>query len=185
MSSAASEAHPASAFRSLERSKGKLRRVRTAFTLDQLRILEHSFHSSHYLSVFERYAIASTLCLTETQVKIWFQNRRTKWKKECEGKGVPEEQLQCGVRYPSPPPVYPTALPLYNTMHCHKGPQIQLFTPPSFLLPQYHQHPVEGSSPVLSEERERRREGIREECLQRSERERNRREPGSVLCNCC
>ncbi|KAK6316208.1 hypothetical protein J4Q44_G00137320 [Coregonus suidteri] len=94
--SKASEAHPAFACRSLESSKGKSRRVRTAFTLDQLHILEHSFHSSHYLSVFERYAIALMLRLTETQVKIWFQNRRTKWKTECEGKGVPEEQLQCG-----------------------------------------------------------------------------------------
>ncbi|XP_019908798.2 homeobox protein pnx [Esox lucius] len=74
--------HTASTCQSTEKSKGKARRVRTAFTLDQLRILEHSFHSSHYLSVFERYAIASTLRLTETQVKIWFQNRRTKWKKE-------------------------------------------------------------------------------------------------------
>ncbi|CAB1318777.1 unnamed protein product [Coregonus sp. 'balchen'] len=139
--SKASEAHPAFACRSLESSKGKSRRVRTAFTLDQLHILEHSFHSSHYLSVFERYAIALMLRLTETQVKIWFQNRRTKWKTECEGKGVPEEQLQCGVRYPSPPPVYPTTIPLYNKMHFHQGPQIQLFTPPTFLTPQYHHHP--------------------------------------------
>ncbi|XP_024252600.1 homeobox protein pnx [Oncorhynchus tshawytscha] len=141
MSPVASEARPASACHCPERSKGKLRRVRTAFTLDQLRILEHSFHSSRYLSVFERYAVASTLCLTETQVKIWFQNRRTKWKKECEGKGVPEEQLQCGAGYPSPPPVYPTTRPLYNTMRCHQGPQIQLFTPPCFLVPQYHRRP--------------------------------------------
>ncbi|CDQ82290.1 unnamed protein product [Oncorhynchus mykiss] len=121
-------------------SKGKSRRVRTAFTLDQLHILEHSFHSSHYLSVFERYAIALMLCLTETQVKIWFQNRRTKWKKECEGKGLPEQQLQCGVRYPSPAPIYPTTFPLYNKMHFHQGPQIQMFTPPTFLTPQYNHH---------------------------------------------
>ncbi|XP_021456988.1 homeobox protein pnx [Oncorhynchus mykiss] len=134
------ESHPASVCRSLERSKGKSRRVRTAFTLDQLHILEHSFHSSHYLSVFERYAIALMLCLTETQVKIWFQNRRTKWKKECEGKGLPEQQLQCGVRYPSPAPIYPTTFPLYNKMHFHQGPQIQMFTPPTFLTPQYNHH---------------------------------------------
>ncbi|KAL0965263.1 hypothetical protein UPYG_G00278990 [Umbra pygmaea] len=131
-----------SACQSLEKSKGKSRRVRTAFTLDQLRMLEHSFHNSHYLSVFERYAIASTLRLTETQVKIWFQNRRTKWKKDCEGKVPEEQELQYGVNYPSPsPPAYPSTLPLFNPMHCHKGPQIQLLTPPSFLVPQYYQHP--------------------------------------------
>nr|XP_040053453.1 homeobox protein pnx isoform X1 [Gasterosteus aculeatus aculeatus] len=62
--------------------EGKRRRVRTAFTVEQLRILERSFRTSHYLSVLERHAVASALRLSETQVKIWFQNRRTKWKKE-------------------------------------------------------------------------------------------------------
>ncbi|XP_078477781.1 LOW QUALITY PROTEIN: inactive carboxypeptidase-like protein X2 [Lampetra planeri] len=62
--------------------RGNSRRIRTAFTLEQLRILEHSFHRCHYLSVLERHAIAAALRLSETQVKIWFQNRRTKWKKE-------------------------------------------------------------------------------------------------------
>ncbi|XP_026210207.1 LOW QUALITY PROTEIN: homeobox protein pnx [Anabas testudineus] len=66
----------------LQRSKAKSRRVRTAFTLEQLQVLEHSFQRCHYLSVLERHTIASSLRLSETQVKIWFQNRRTKWKKE-------------------------------------------------------------------------------------------------------
>ncbi|XP_059395328.1 homeobox protein pnx isoform X1 [Carassius carassius] len=75
-------------------AKGKSKRIRTAFTLDQLRILERSFQNSHYLSVFERHCIATALRLSETQVKIWFQNRRTKWKKEQEGHGG-EEQKHC------------------------------------------------------------------------------------------
>uniref|UniRef100_A0A665VDK5 Posterior neuron-specific homeobox n=1 Tax=Echeneis naucrates TaxID=173247 RepID=A0A665VDK5_ECHNA len=66
----------------LQRSKVKSRRVRTAFTAEQLRILELSFRRCHYLSVLERHSIAAALRLSETQVKIWFQNRRTKWKKE-------------------------------------------------------------------------------------------------------
>ncbi|XP_017575854.1 homeobox protein pnx [Pygocentrus nattereri] len=69
----------------------KARRVRTAFTLEQLRVLERSFQSSHYLSVLERHVIAAALRLSETQVKIWFQNRRTKWKKEREGHGAEEQ----------------------------------------------------------------------------------------------
>ncbi|XP_054468987.1 homeobox protein pnx [Anoplopoma fimbria] len=64
------------------RSEGKSRRIRTAFTLEQLQGLEHSFCRCHYLSVLERHRVASALRLSETQVKIWFQNRRTKWKKE-------------------------------------------------------------------------------------------------------
>uniref|UniRef100_A0A3B4AXR5 Homeobox domain-containing protein n=1 Tax=Periophthalmus magnuspinnatus TaxID=409849 RepID=A0A3B4AXR5_9GOBI len=62
--------------------KTKSRRNRTAFTLEQLQILEHSFQRCHYLSVLDRHNIATHLHLSETQVKIWFQNRRTKWKKE-------------------------------------------------------------------------------------------------------
>ncbi|XP_051906885.1 homeobox protein pnx [Hippocampus zosterae] len=73
-------------------SKCGVRRVRTAFTLDQLRVLELSFHRCHYLSPVERHALAGALCLTHTQVKIWFQNRRTKWKKE-EGMRVQEHHI--------------------------------------------------------------------------------------------
>ncbi|XP_028835331.1 homeobox protein pnx [Denticeps clupeoides] len=69
--------------------RGRAKRFRTAFTLEQLRILERSFQSSHYLSVLERFTIARALRLSETQVKIWFQNRRTKWKKEREGQVCP------------------------------------------------------------------------------------------------
>ncbi|XP_077441798.1 homeobox protein pnx [Vanacampus margaritifer] len=73
------------------RSKCVSRRVRTAFTLDQLQLLELSFHRCHYLSLVERHALAGTLGLTHTQVKIWFQNRRTKWRKE-EGLRMEEPQ---------------------------------------------------------------------------------------------
>ncbi|OCT69924.1 NK1 transcription factor-related protein 2 [Xenopus laevis] len=60
----------------------KPRRARTAFTYEQLVALESRFRSNRYLSVCERLSLALTLHLTETQVKIWFQNRRTKWKKQ-------------------------------------------------------------------------------------------------------
>ena len=60
---------------------GKARRARTAFTYEQLVALENKFKQTRYLSVCERLNLALSLNLTETQVKIWFQNRRTKWKK--------------------------------------------------------------------------------------------------------
>ena len=58
------------------------RRRRTAFTSSQLKFLERSFHERKYLSISERNNLAKWLKLSDTQVKTWFQNRRTKWKKE-------------------------------------------------------------------------------------------------------
>lgn len=67
---------------------GKARRARTAFTYEQLVALENKFKQTRYLSVCERLNLALSLNLTETQVKIWFQNRRTKWKKQNPGHDI-------------------------------------------------------------------------------------------------
>jgi homeobox protein EMX len=55
--------------------------VRTAFSPTQLLKLEHAFESNQYVVGAERKTLAQQLSLTETQVKVWFQNRRTKHKR--------------------------------------------------------------------------------------------------------
>ncbi|KAK3088602.1 hypothetical protein FSP39_021174 [Pinctada imbricata] len=60
----------------------KPRKARTAFTDHQLNCLEKHFERQKYLSVQDRMELASKLNLSDTQVKTWYQNRRTKWKRQ-------------------------------------------------------------------------------------------------------
>ncbi|KFQ46295.1 Homeobox protein not2, partial [Nestor notabilis] len=60
----------------------KAKRVRTIFTSEQLARLEEEFARQQYLVGTERWLLASSLHLTEEQVKVWFQNRRIKWRKQ-------------------------------------------------------------------------------------------------------
>ncbi|GMT26469.1 hypothetical protein PFISCL1PPCAC_28390, partial [Pristionchus fissidentatus] len=59
----------------------KHKRIRTAFSPAQLVQLEKAFLANHYVVGTERKQLASRLSLSETQVKVWFQNRRTKHKR--------------------------------------------------------------------------------------------------------
>ncbi|GAU98703.1 hypothetical protein RvY_09816 [Ramazzottius varieornatus] len=58
------------------------RKPRQAYTSKQLERLEIEFKGDKYLTVSKRVHLAEFLELTEAQVKTWFQNRRTKWKKQ-------------------------------------------------------------------------------------------------------
>ncbi|XP_043200797.1 transcription factor LBX2-like [Amphibalanus amphitrite] len=64
-----------------EEADGRRKKARTTFTGRQIFELEKQFEIKKYLSSTERSDMAKLLSVTETQVKIWFQNRRTKWKK--------------------------------------------------------------------------------------------------------
>uniref|UniRef100_A0A0X3PQL0 Homeobox protein DLX-1 n=1 Tax=Schistocephalus solidus TaxID=70667 RepID=A0A0X3PQL0_SCHSO len=59
----------------------KMRKPRTIYSIWQLQVLNRRFAHSQYLNLTERASLASQLGLTQTQVKIWFQNKRSKLKK--------------------------------------------------------------------------------------------------------
>ncbi|XP_060086059.1 homeobox protein HMX3-A-like [Ylistrum balloti] len=58
------------------------KKTRTVFSRAQIFYLEAAFDAKRYLSSAERAELALTLHLSETQVKVWFQNRRNKWKSQ-------------------------------------------------------------------------------------------------------
>ncbi|MGH0183653.1 UNVERIFIED_CONTAM: hypothetical protein FKN15_011879 [Acipenser sinensis] len=67
--------------KSLDQPKQRKKRSRAAFSHAQVFELERRFNHQRYLSGPERADLAASLKLTETQVKIWFQNRRYKTKR--------------------------------------------------------------------------------------------------------
>ena len=64
----------------------KKKKLRPLFSAHQIQTMEKEFAKCRYISESRRAELASDLNLTEMQVKTWYQNRRTKWKKETQEK---------------------------------------------------------------------------------------------------
>lgn len=64
-----------------QQQMSRKKKTRTVFTRNQVMRLETMFEAKKYLSSSERSQLANSLHLSETQVKIWFQNRRNKFKR--------------------------------------------------------------------------------------------------------
>lgn len=75
-------------------SSARRRKSRTVFTTNQMAALEKNFAKQKYLSIPERLDLAKDLDLTEQQVKTWFQNRRTKWKRQLSEQDKAEREAE-------------------------------------------------------------------------------------------
>uniref|UniRef100_A0A183BKD1 Homeobox domain-containing protein n=1 Tax=Globodera pallida TaxID=36090 RepID=A0A183BKD1_GLOPA len=58
------------------------KKLRTSFSKSQIAVLECRFAEQKYLASSERAPLALQLCMQDAQVKTWFQNRRTKWRRQ-------------------------------------------------------------------------------------------------------
>ena len=96
------------------RKPGIDRKPRQAYSAKQLERLEAEFKIDKYLSVSKRMELSKTLNLTEVQIKTWFQNRRTKWKKQLTSrlKIAQRQGLFAAPTYLNPSQ-YPALLPYY------------------------------------------------------------------------
>ncbi|XP_029140035.1 homeobox protein Nkx-2.3 [Protobothrops mucrosquamatus] len=94
-----------------ERPKARSRRKpRVLFSQAQVFELERRFQQQRYLSAPERELLAGSLKLTSTQVKIWFQNRRYKCKRQRQDKALELGGPASGAA-PQPPPAPPAPPP--------------------------------------------------------------------------
>ncbi len=64
-----------------KKSEKEDKRPRTAFTAEQLQRLKAEFQANRYITEQRRQSLAQELNLNESQIKIWFQNKRAKIKK--------------------------------------------------------------------------------------------------------
>ncbi|XP_054846310.1 T-cell leukemia homeobox protein 2 [Eublepharis macularius] len=74
------------------RTPPKRKKPRTSFSRAQICELEKRFHRQKYLASAERAALAKALKMSDAQVKTWFQNRRTKWRRQTAEEREAERQ---------------------------------------------------------------------------------------------
>ncbi|XP_016096214.1 homeobox protein Dlx4b isoform X2 [Sinocyclocheilus grahami] len=122
----------------------KIRKPRTIYSSVQLQALHQCFQQTQYLALPERADLAAKLGLTQTQVKIWFQNKRSKYKKIMKhGSSGPEGELLHTTSSSSP--CSPGLSQLWEASMANKVPPMH---PSNYMNNYGHWYPPHHQDPV-------------------------------------
>ncbi|KAM9462575.1 homeobox protein HMX3 [Clarias gariepinus] len=145
----APEAAGAAAESADKRPPCRKKKTRTVFSRSQVFQLESTFDAKRYLSSAERACLASSLQLTETQVKIWFQNRRNKWKRQLAAELEAASLSHTAARRMVPVPVLYREGSAGDTASAASGHATAAQPLLTFPHPVYYPHPVVAAVPLL------------------------------------
>lgn len=127
------------------------KKTRTVFSRSQVFQLESTFDMKRYLSSSERAGLAASLHLTETQVKIWFQNRRNKWKRQLAAELEAANMAQAAQRLVRVPILYHEASSPPVLQHHLSAPVTSSSSPyPSLYYHHHHHHAPQSSTQPTS-----------------------------------